>query len=97
MLTPGAQNRLAPLAAFMAKQPEARIQIAGHTDSQGADSYNQNLSAQRAASVGSYLVSTGVAAERINSVGFGESVPLSSNDTAAGRAINRRVEVTILD
>jgi outer membrane protein OmpA-like peptidoglycan-associated protein len=97
VLTPGAQNRLAPLAAFMAKQPEARIQIAGHTDSQGADSYNQNLSAQRAASVGTYLVSTGVTADRINSVGFGESVPLSSNDTAAGRAINRRVEVTILD
>ncbi|MBA4337407.1 MAG: hypothetical protein C0421_01000 [Hyphomonas sp.] len=97
VLTPGAQNRLAPLAAFMAKQPEARIQIAGHTDSQGADSYNQNLSAQRAASVATYLVSTGVTADRINSVGFGESVPLSSNDTAAGRAINRRVEVTILD
>jgi outer membrane protein OmpA-like peptidoglycan-associated protein len=97
VLTTGAQGRLAPLASFLAKQPEARIQIAGHTDSQGADSYNQDLSARRAASVGAYLTSTGVDAGRINSIGLGESVPLSSNDTAAGRAINRRVEITILD
>jgi outer membrane protein OmpA-like peptidoglycan-associated protein len=97
VLTTGAQGRLAPLASFLAKQPEARIQIAGHTDSQGAESYNQDLSARRAASVGAYLTSTGVDAGRINSIGMGESVPLSSNDTAAGRAINRRVEVTILD
>lgn len=97
ILSPGAQSRLTPLASFMAKQPEARIQIAGHTDSQGADAYNQNLSAQRAASVGAHLISTGVDPGRITSVGFGESVPLSSNATAAGRAINRRVEVTILD
>lgn len=97
VLTTGAQGRLAPLASFLAKQPEARIQIAGHTDSQGSDSYNQDLSARRAASVGAYLTSTGVDAGRINSIGLGESVPLSSNDTAAGRAINRRVEVTILD
>lgn len=97
VLTTGAQGRLAPLASFLAKQPEARIQIAGHTDSQGTDSYNQDLSARRAASVGAYLTSTGVDAGRINSIGLGESVPLSSNDAAAGRAINRRVEVTILD
>ncbi|PKP80527.1 MAG: hypothetical protein CVT79_14675 [Alphaproteobacteria bacterium HGW-Alphaproteobacteria-18] len=97
VLTSGAQGRLAPLASFMAKQPESRIQIAGHTDSQGAEAYNQDLSARRAASVGTYLVSTGVSATRINSIGHGESIPLSSNDTAAGRAINRRVEVTILD
>lgn len=97
VLTSGAQGRLAPLASFLAKQPEARIQIAGHTDSQGAEAYNQDLSARRAASVGAYLASTGVDAGRINSLGLGESTPLSSNDTAAGRAINRRVEITILD
>lgn len=97
VLISGAQGRLAPLASFLAKQPETRIQIAGHTDSQGAESYNQDLSARRAASVGAYLTSTGVNAGRINTVGYGESTPLSSNDTAAGRAINRRVEVTILD
>lgn len=97
VLTSGAQGRLAPLASFLSKQPDARIQIAGHTDSQGAESYNLGLSDRRAASVAAYLVTTGVNPGRITSVGFGESVPLSSNDTAAGRAINRRVEVTILD
>jgi outer membrane protein OmpA-like peptidoglycan-associated protein len=97
VLTSGAQGRLSPLASFMAKQPDSRIQIVGHTDSQGADAYNQDLSARRAASVGTYLISTGVDASRINTLGLGESTPLSSNDTAAGRAINRRVEVTILD
>ena len=97
VLTAGAQGRLTPLATFLAKQPEARIRIAGHTDSQGAESYNQDLSARRANSVGAYLTSTGVDAGRINTVGLGESVPLSSNATAAGRAINRRVEITVLD
>lgn len=97
VLTSGAQGRLAPLASFLSKQPEARIQIAGHTDSQGDDSYNLWLSERRARSVEAYLASTGVDTGRINSIGLGEGVPLSSNDTAAGRAINRRVEVTILD
>lgn len=97
VLTTGAQGRLAPLASYMAKQPESRIQIAGHTDSQGDDAYNQALSARRAESVGAYLISTGVNANRIQTVGHGESMPLSPNDTAAGRAINRRVEITILD
>lgn len=97
VLISGAQGRLAPLASFLEKQPDTRIQIAGHTDSQGSESYNQDLSRRRAESVGAYLVSTGVDAGRINSVGLGESVPVSSNATAAGRAINRRVEVTILD
>ncbi|MEX1249814.1 MAG: OmpA family protein, partial [Hyphomonas sp.] len=84
-------------ASFLAKQPDTRIQIAGHTDSRGADAYNRDLSARRAAAVATYLTSAGVDAGRIVSVGLGESVPVSSNDTAAGRAINRRVEVTILD
>jgi len=73
------------------------IQIAGHTDSQGADAANMTLSANRSASVGAYLVSTGVNASRISSIGMGESAPVATNDTAAGRAINRRVEVTILN
>lgn len=97
VLTSGAKGRLSPLASFLAKQPEARIQIAGHTDSQGTEDYNLGLSERRARSVAAYLISTGVDAGRVTSIGFGESVPLSSNDTAAGRAINRRVEVTIMD
>lgn len=97
VLTPGAQGRLAPLASFLGKQPATRIQIAGHTDGQGSDASNMDLSARRAASVGAYLISTGVDATRISSVGMGETTPVATNDTAAGRAINRRVEVTILD
>lgn len=97
VLGSGAQGRLAPLADFLNKQPEAKIRIVGHTDSQGADAANMDLSARRAQSVGAYLVSTGVDASRITSVGMGESAPVATNDTAAGRAINRRVEVTILN
>jgi outer membrane protein OmpA-like peptidoglycan-associated protein len=97
VLSSGAQGRLAPLVAFLAKQPDTKIQIAGHTDGQGSDSANMDLSARRAASVGAYLTSTGVNAGRITSVGMGEATPVATNDTAAGRAINRRVEVTILD
>jgi outer membrane protein OmpA-like peptidoglycan-associated protein len=97
VLGAGAQGRLAPLAAFLAKQPEAKIQIAGHTDSQGADAANMDLSARRAQSVAAFLASTGVSVSRMNAIGMGETVPTSTNDTAAGRAINRRVEVTILN
>jgi len=96
-LSGGAQGRLAPLAAFLSKQPDARIQIVGHTDSVGRENDNQGLSARRAEAVGSYLMTTGVSGYRITSIGMGETVPMSSNTTAAGRAINRRVEVTILD
>ncbi len=97
VLSTGAQGRLAPLAAFLAKQPDARIQIIGHTDSQGSIDSNRDLSTRRAQSVGAYLISTGVNANRITSSGMGEQSPVANNATAAGRAINRRVEVIILD
>ncbi len=97
VLTPGARGRLAPLATFLSGNSGTRIQITGHTDSSGSDGYNQNLSAQRAASVGAYLISAGTSAARVETLGLGEGVPLSSNATAAGRAINRRVEITLLD
>jgi outer membrane protein OmpA-like peptidoglycan-associated protein len=96
-LSSGAEGRLAPLAAFLAKQPDTKIQIAGHTDAQGSEASNMDLSARRARAVGAYLISTGVNTNRIASVGMGESAPTATNDTAAGRAINRRVEVTILN
>jgi outer membrane protein OmpA-like peptidoglycan-associated protein len=72
------------------------IEIAGHTDSSGSDSYNQQLSQRRAQAVATYLASQGVKNERLMTVGAGESYPIASNDTEQGRAANRRVELTIV-
>ena len=72
------------------------IEVAGHTDSTGTDAYNQTLSVRRAASVGTYIVNRGVIPERIIEVGLGESLPIASNDTDAGRQLNRRVELTLV-
>ena len=68
----------------------------GHTDSVGSDAYNQRLSVRRANAVKAYLVSQGVAADRIVVEGKGESKPVATNKTAAGRAKNRRVEVEVV-
>lgn len=72
------------------------IVVAGHTDSDGSDSYNQKLSEQRASAVGAYLTSQGVKQLRLDVVGFGESQPIASNSTAEGKQQNRRVEITLL-
>jgi OOP family OmpA-OmpF porin len=82
-----------------ARQLRARknvdITVVGYTDSQGGERYNQNLSENRARSVKQYLVSQGVSSARINSVGRGESNPVDTNATAAGRSRNRRIEIEI--
>lgn len=72
-----------------------KVEIAGHTDASGSDSYNQRLSERRAEAVKTYLVSQGVSADKMMTVGYGESRPIVSNKTAAGRSRNRRVEVKI--
>jgi outer membrane protein OmpA-like peptidoglycan-associated protein len=72
------------------------IEVAGHTDSTGSDAYNQSLSERRAAAVASYLQTRGVRADRIITVGMGESRPVATNETAAGRQANRRVELTLV-
>ena len=72
------------------------IEVAGHTDNVGTDSYNQQLSVQRANSVAGYLSSKGIMQQRMIITGAGESRPVASNDTEAGRAQNRRVEITIV-
>jgi len=72
------------------------VEVAGHTDSTGAESYNQQLSERRANSVSNYLRSRSVAQERLITVGAGELYPVTSNATAAGRQQNRRVEITIV-
>ncbi|MGA9572385.1 MAG: OmpA family protein [Lysobacterales bacterium] len=72
------------------------VEVAGHTDSTGAEQYNQQLSQRRADSVAAYLRSRKVQGDRLIVVGAGESYPIATNDTAAGRQLNRRVEITIV-
>jgi outer membrane protein OmpA-like peptidoglycan-associated protein len=72
------------------------IVVAGYTDSTGANAYNQALSERRADSVAQYLMSRKVAPARIETIGFGEDAPIADNATAAGRSLNRRVELSLL-
>ena len=72
------------------------IEVAGHTDSTGADEYNRQLSERRASAVAAYLRTRGILADRITTVGVGESRPVATNDTDAGRQLNRRVELTLV-
>jgi outer membrane protein OmpA-like peptidoglycan-associated protein len=88
-------KRLDDVVAILKENPSFKVQIDGHTDDQGKDEYNQDLSERRAASVKAYLVSKGIDAARVSSAGYGESKPVADNKTAAGRAKNRRVEMTV--
>jgi OOP family OmpA-OmpF porin len=81
------------VAATLLANPEIRVQVAGHTDSQGEDVYNKDLSERRAASVVNYLQGKGVSSDNLNAAGYGEEQPVATNDTAEGRAANRRVEL----
>ena len=82
---------------MLSENPDVRILITGHTDSQGADMYNQVLSEKRAASVKAEMVKRGIAADRIETNGKGESEPIDTNDTEEGRQNNRRVQITVLN
>ena len=75
------------------EDPEMSFMVMGHTCSMGSDGYNQTLSEQRAAAIQNWLVSDGIAATRLNSTGYGESLPKYDNDTKDGRKLNRRVEI----
>ena len=94
-LKPGAARTLDQLATFLRENPERTVQIEGYTDSVGSDAMNQGLSERRASSVKSALMDRGIAITRIAARGFGEANPVATNDTAAGRQLNRRVEVVI--
>jgi outer membrane protein OmpA-like peptidoglycan-associated protein len=72
------------------------IEVAGHTDSTGTEKYNQSLSERRAATVATYLVNRGVLEMRVITIGMGETRPVADNSTEAGRAMNRRVELTLV-
>ena len=79
----------------MKDKPTLQVSVEGHTDSVGSDAYNKKLSERRAKAVRDYMVSQGIDASRITTHGFGKSKPVASNETAEGRAENRRVEVVI--
>jgi outer membrane protein OmpA-like peptidoglycan-associated protein len=95
-LSASARQALDQVATALTEQPtDAKILIEGHTDDRGSDSTNLELSRSRAEAVRAYLVQRGLAAQRIEAVGKGESTPIAGNDTAEGRATNRRVEIVV--
>jgi len=96
-LKAGAMTTVDRLAAFMRDYPERRVLIEGHTDSQGSDEYNLQLSERRAAAVRDALLGRGTDSTRVAIRGRGESYPVATNDSAAGRQQNRRVEIVISD
>lgn len=96
VLTSEAKASLDNIVAGLKGQPSMNLQIDGHTDSTGADAHNLKLSKERAASAKKYLVENGIDASRLQSEGYGESKPIASNKTKAGRAENRRVEFKVL-
>lgn len=92
----GFYDVLDSVAIVLEEYDQTFVEVAGHTDSSGSESYNQQLSERRARSVVEYLISQDVMRERMITVGAGESRPVASNDTATGRQQNRRVELTIV-
>lgn len=94
-LNNGSSQNLNKLVSVLDKYPQTNIEIQGHTDNSGSDSYNMKLSKQRASSVASYLQSNGVKGSRISTKGYGETAPNYSNDSEDTRSQNRRVEFLI--
>jgi len=95
-LLPSAYPMLDQLAKTMKDNPETRWRVEGYTDSKGSDSYNMKLSRERAQSVVDYLINKGIERSRLEVVPLGESQPVASNDTPEGRAMNRRVEIKLI-
>lgn len=92
-----AKRALDASASVLASNAEARVEVGGHTDSSGPEDYNMKLSQRRAEAVRQYLVQAGVDLSRLTVRGYGESQPISSNETVLGRSDNRRTELTLLD
>jgi outer membrane protein OmpA-like peptidoglycan-associated protein len=94
-LKPGAREKLAKVAGILLAYPGLKVQLEGHTDSVGTEEYNMKLSNDRAGAVRDYLVSQAVPVANLTATGFGKASPVASNDTAAGRQQNRRVEMVV--
>jgi outer membrane protein OmpA-like peptidoglycan-associated protein len=86
-------KQLQHIVTLLPENPELRMEVQGHTDSQGGDEYNLDLSQRRAETVVAYLNLFGIAGDRLSAKGYGESEPVETNETEEGRAKNRRVEL----
>jgi outer membrane protein OmpA-like peptidoglycan-associated protein len=95
-LQPEAQDNLIKLASTLKKYSDTKVLIEGHTDAQGSEEFNLDLSQKRAQAVGSFLGAQQVDPARFNLMGYGEAQPVMTNDTPEGRAANRRVELAIM-
>lgn len=95
-LSPAFFNVLTSVSKVLNEYDQTVVEVAGHTDSSGSDSYNQGLSERRAGSVGQYLQSQGINNQRLITVGLGESMPVADNATSSGKQSNRRVEITMV-
>ena len=94
-LKPAAREKLAKVSGIVLAHPGLKLEVEGHTDSVGSDELNQQLSEKRAATVRDYLVQQGIGINAVSARGFGKTMPVASNDTAAGRQQNRRVEMIV--
>ncbi|HRF99789.1 MAG TPA: OmpA family protein [Bacteroidia bacterium] len=95
-IRPESTNELDRLIKLLTENPTLKIELGSHTDSKGSDEYNQKLSQSRSQSVVTYLIGKGIATDRLVAKGYGETVPVATNDTEAGRQENRRTEFKIL-
>jgi outer membrane protein OmpA-like peptidoglycan-associated protein len=96
-LKPAGMRMVDQLAEVLKADPQRTVLVEGFTDSTGADAYNQTLSTERADAVRVALLGQGIASTRVASRGYGKANPVGSNDTAAGRQMNRRVEIVLSD
>ena len=96
-LSPGGTRNVRKLADFLNQYPQRKVLIEGHTDSTGSHSLNQALSERRADAVRTALIDMGVSSDRIETRGYAEAYPVANNRTAAGRQLNRRVEIILSD
>ena len=95
IVRPGLYSEIDRISNVLIKYPQTVIRVEGHTDSTGSETYNMNLSEQRAEAVKNLIVQRGVSSERIETRAYGESTPVADNNTEAGRAMNRRVEIKV--
>ena len=95
-LSPAFFDVLTSVSKVMTNYDQTVVEVAGHTDSTGSDSYNQSLSERRASSVAQYLETQGIMSQRLITIGLGESMPVADNGSASGRQANRRVEITMV-